>query len=75
MQNENDNSKTKIKELIQNYKKVFGSDDGKMVMDDLEKRCFYNVTTFSKADNETAFFEGQRTVLLFIKSMINHKEE
>ena len=75
MQNENDNSKTKIKELIQNYKTVFGSDDGKMVMDDLEKRCFYNVTTFSKGDNETAFFEGQRTVLLFIKSMINHKEE
>ena len=65
----------KVKQLREDYKTVFGSDDGKMVMDDLEKRCFYNVTTFSKADNETAFFEGQRTVLLFIKSMINHKEE
>ena len=73
MQNETSNKK--IKELIQNYKTVFKSDDGKMVMDDLEKRCFYNVTTFSKGDtNETAFFEGQRTILLFIKSMINHKE-
>jgi|TARA_B100001059_G_scaffold203224_1_gene211703 hypothetical protein len=75
MQNENNNSKTKIKELIQNYKTVFKSDDGKMVMDDLEKRCFYNTSTYnSKEPNETAFFEGQRTVLLFIKSMINHKE-
>ena len=74
MQNDN-NSKKKIKELIQNYKTVFGSDDGKMVMDDLEKRCFYNTSTYSsKEPNETAFFEGQRTILLFIKSMINHKE-
>ena len=40
MQNENNNSKTKIKELIQNYKTVFKSDDGKMVMDDLEKGVF-----------------------------------
>ena len=45
------------------------------VMDDLEKRCFYNTSTFSRSEpNETAFFEGQRTILLFIKSMINHKE-
>ena len=73
MQNETSNKK--IKELIQNYKTVFKSDDGKMVMDDLEKRCFYNTSTFSRNEpNETAFFEGQRTILLFIKSMINHKE-
>ena len=75
MQNNNNNNQ-KIKDLIKQYKTIFKSDDGKMVMDDLEKRCFYNVTTFAKGDtNETAFYEGQRTVLLFIKSMINHKEE
>ena len=74
-QNNNLNNNKKSLELIKKYKIVFGSDDAKAVMDDLEKRCFYNVTTFSKGDtNETAFFEGQRTVLLFIKSMINHKE-
>ena len=73
---QNDNSNQKIKDLIKQYKTIFSSDDGKMVMDDLEKRCFYNVTTFSKGDtNETAFFEGQRNVLVFIKSMINHKQE
>ena len=74
MQNENSNQK--IKDLIKQYKTIFSSDDGIAVMDDLEKRCFYNVTTFSKGDtNETAFYEGNRNVLLFIKSMINHKEE
>ena len=74
MQNENSNKK--IKDLFKNYKATFGSDDGKSVMEDLEKRCFYNTSTFSRNEpNETAFFEGQRTVLLFIKSMINHKEE
>jgi len=73
---QNENSKKKIKELINSYKSIFGSDDGKMVMDDLEKRCFYHTSTFSRNEpNETAFFEGQRAILLFIKSMINHKEE
>lgn len=73
-QNENSSNKV-IKDLIQNYKTTFGSDDGKAVMNDLEKRCFYHTSTFSRNEpNETAFFEGQRTILLFIKSMINHKE-
>tara|TARA_R110000822_G_scaffold23884_2_gene73303 strand:+ start:1909 stop:2136 length:228 start_codon:yes stop_codon:yes gene_type:complete len=66
----------KLLDLINHYKIVFGSDEGKSVLEDLERRCFYNVTTFSKGDtNETAFFEGQRTVLLFIKGMLNKKIE
>ena len=70
-----ENNNKKIKELIQHYKTVFGSDEGKQVIADLEKRCHYNVSTFSKDNaNETAFFEGQRSVLLFIKAMILKKE-
>jgi len=70
-----ENNNNKLKDLIKHYKIVFGSDEGKAVISDLEKRCFYNVTTFSKDNtNETAFFEGQRSVLLFIKAMINKKE-
>ena len=66
----------KLLDLINHYKIVFGSDECKSVLEDLERRCFYNVTTFSKGDtNETAFFEGQRTVLLFIKGMLNKKIE
>ena len=65
----------KVKELITHYKTVFGSDEGKSVISDLEKRCHYNVSTFSKdSTTETAFMEGQRSVLLFIKAMISKKE-
>ena len=75
---ENNNNKVaaaKLKDLVNNYKTVFGSDEGKNVMSDLEKRCFYNATTFSKdSSNETAYYEGQRSVLLFIKAMINKEE-
>ena len=69
------NNNNKLKDLIKHYKIVFGSDEGKSVITDLEKRCHYNVTTFSKdSSNETAFMEGQRSVLLFIKAMILKKE-
>jgi hypothetical protein len=65
----------KLKDLVQQYKIVFGSDEGSQVISDLEKRCHYNVSTFSKdSTTETAFMEGQRSVLLFIKAMISKKE-
>ena len=70
-----ENNNNKLKDLIIKYKSVFGSDDAKDDMADLEKRCHYNVSTFSKDNaNETAFYEGQRSVLLFIKAMISKKE-
>ena len=70
-----ENNNKEIKDLIKHYKIVFGSDEGKQVISDLEKRCHYNVSTFSKDNaNETAFMEGQRSVLLFIKAMISKKE-
>jgi len=70
-----ENNNKKIKDLIKHYKIVFGSDEAKEVLSDLEKRCHYNVSTFSKdSSNETAFMEGQRSVLLFIKAMISKKE-
>ena len=38
---------------------------------DIENRCGYNTSTFSKeSSHETAFLEGQRAVVLFIKSML-----
>jgi len=70
-----ENNNKKLKDLIKHYKIVFGSDEAKEVLSDLEKRCHYNVSTFSKdSSNETAFMEGQRSVLLFIKAMISKKE-
>jgi len=58
----------KLKEI---YKIVFESDDGKQIMQDLEKRCHYNATTNVRGDShESAYMEGQRSVLLFIKNML-----
>ena len=69
------NNNNKLKDLIKFYKIVFGSDEGKSVISDLEKRCHYDVSTFSKdSTTETTFMEGQRSVLLFIKAMILKKE-
>ena len=72
---QNDSNKTLIS-LIKNYKIVFSSDDGKKVIEDLEKRCHEFVTTHDKNNShETAFLEGQRSVLIFMKSMINKNLE
>ena len=60
-----------INKLKEVYKIVFESDHGKEVMKDLEKRCHYNATTNVRGDShESAYREGQRSVLLFIKNML-----
>ena len=60
-----------IKKLQINYKYIFNTDEGKEVLADLEKRCHYHSTTNVKGDShESAYMEGQRSVLLFIKSML-----
>ena len=70
------NENKKVIELIKSYKIVFKSDEGKKVIEDLEKRCHEFVTTHDKNNShETAFLEGQRSVLIFMKSMINKNLE
>ena len=66
----------KLKELKNDYKITFSSEQGQRFLNDLEKRCHEFVTTFSKDNShETAFLEGQRSTLIFIKAMIKpHKE-
>ena len=60
-----------IQELKEKYKFVFNTDEGKAILKDLEKRCHYHSTTNVKGDShESAYLEGQRSVLLFIKSML-----
>ena len=60
-----------LKGLQTNYKTIFNTDEGKEVLADLEKRCHYHSTTNVKGDShESAYMEGQRSVILFIKSML-----
>jgi len=65
-----------INKLRISYQNVFESDDGKLVMSDLEKRCHYHATTNVKGDShESAYMEGQRSVLLFIKAILQNPKE
>ena len=57
--------------LKKNYRFIFNTEEGKQVLSDLEKRCHYHATTNVKGDShESAYMEGQRSVLLFIKNML-----
>ena len=63
-----------LQQLQTDYKVIFNSDEGVRVMADLEKRCHFMTTTNIKGDShESAYMEGQRSVLLFIKSMLQKK--
>ena len=65
-----------ITKLKTNYKYIFNTEEGKEVLADLEKRCHYHSTTNVKGDShESAYMEGQRSVLLFIKSMLQKENE
>ena len=65
-----------IQGLKKNYEYIFNSDEGKQVLIDLEKRCHYHSTTNVKGDShESAYMEGQRSILLFIKAMLQKENE
>ena len=66
-------NKKDIEETIEIYKRIFKSDDGKKILSDLEKRCNVHNTSFSTDAHETSFREGQRSVVLFIKSTLKKK--
>ena len=62
--------------LKKNYQYIFNTDEGKEVLSELEKRCHYHSTTNVKGDShESAYMEGQRSVILFIKSMLRKDKE
>ena len=66
----------KLKQLQTDYKTVFNTDEGVRVNADLEKRCHFLTTTNIKGDShESAYMEGQRSVLLFIKQMLQTKDK
>ena len=71
MEQEN-KSLAQIKELKKNYISAF-SGRGEKVLEDLEKKCFINKSTFPADGNDLklAFNEGMRFVVVSIKNMIN----
>lgn len=63
-----------IENLLATYRAVFETDDGKLVLADLEKRFHLSASTFERGDpHYSAFLEGQRSVVLTIKSMMEER--
>lgn len=58
------------------YRQVFATDAGIIVLKDLEIRCgLYNCTFDPESAHRSAFNEGQRNVLLYIRRMLELKPE
>ena len=55
------------------YKTVFATNDGERVVKDLAARFHIHGSTFSTDPTETAYREGQRTVVLFLHAMLQDK--
>jgi polyhydroxyalkanoate synthesis regulator phasin len=65
----------KLQELIKDYKIIFNTDEGKRVLEDLKKRSHFHNTTHVQGDShESAYNEGQRSLVVFMETLINHKE-
>lgn len=52
------------------YQHIFELDEGKTVLEDMQKRFHADRSTFSKDALEMAFLEGQRSVILFIENKL-----
>lgn len=59
-----------IEDLRLAYKTILNTKDGQIILEDLQARYHINGSTFSQDPNETAYREGQRTVVLFLLSML-----
>ena len=68
----------KRNELAQAYKRIALTDDGKVILKDLESFCGFRATSVSERSPhalQTFFAEGKRRVFLRIESMINKEIE
>ena len=59
-----------IKQLLETYEITFATDNGKRVLEDLENRFHIHSSTMDNDNNNLAFLEGQRSVILFIKKIL-----
>lgn len=66
----------KVEEKHRTYKRLFDTSDGKAVLDDLRRFCHQDRSTWKRGDiNETILAEGHRCVFLYIRSLIERKEQ
>jgi len=56
--------------LRESYRIALGSSEGEVVIKDMEQRFHVHTPTFSADPYETAYREGQRSVVLFLQNML-----
>lgn len=64
----------RLKAIRDSYRRIFASEDGKIIWDDLAKAHYMTSSTFSSDPLELARREGERNVLLRIWSILNSSE-
>lgn len=62
-----------ILRLHQAYKRLMATEDGALVLDDLERRAFVRSSAFHLDPFQHAHNEGRRSLVLHIKSMCDDK--
>jgi hypothetical protein len=60
----------KKKAVTKAYRRLFDSEDGTMVLEDMCKMCNFNASTFSNDPLEMAFNEGKRSIILRIMRVL-----
>jgi len=60
----------KPEDLRAAYRLILDSDDGRVMLDDLERRFHIHAPIFSADPYETAFRDGQRSVVLMLQGMM-----
>ena len=63
----------KREDLRAAYKLLLNTDDGLEIMEDLELRFHVRSPVFSDNPYETAFRDGQRSVVLYLQNMVKER--
>ena len=61
-----------IRELALAFQKLFASENGKLVLEEISRMCKENKPTYVDMNpNGSAYHEGQRSIILGIRNMLN----
>jgi hypothetical protein len=71
----NEENELGIKELSVIYRKLFSSDEGKIVLDDLARASGILQSNFSCETNQMYFLEGKRNLFFYIVSYLRNERE
>jgi len=66
---------TEASKVYNAYRRLFSTDDGKTVLNDLMKCCYVHRPTIGQTPEETYFNEGQRAVVIRILETSNKSSE